>query len=71
MLAEQASQELMEKISEVIDGTPAFEMLVVFSWLLGDMIVQTGADKQEVLDTLGAMIDGAVNLLESGAKRLN
>lgn len=64
-------QKMMEKVSAVMDGASGLEMMVIFSWIMGDMIVQSGTDKRDILDTFERMLEQAINMLASNNDRLN
>lgn len=57
------SQELMEQVGALVSNKSSLDIMVVFSWILGDMIVQTGSDSSDVMADFIVMVKTAVEIL--------
>lgn len=61
--SEHSSRALMMKVAEIVDGSSGFDVMMIFSWILGDMIVQNGADLDRVLGEFRLMVSSATEVL--------
>lgn len=57
------SQELMEQVGVLVSNKSSLDIMAVFSWILGDMIVQTGSDSSDVMADFIVMVKTAVEIL--------
>lgn len=62
------SQTMVDEIGEIVSGQSACDIMAVFAWILGDVIVQTGADKEEVFHDFRLMVETATSMLDQARK---
>lgn len=60
------SHAMMERVLGVVDGYSMFDIMAVFSWILGDMILQAKADPIEILVDFHIMVRTAMKTMTEG-----
>lgn len=64
----EESHAVMEKVMEIVSGQPAFDIMAIFSWILGSVIVQTKADPEAVFSDFRVMVGSAIEMLNRAPK---
>lgn len=54
------SYEALIKISKAVDGLSYLEIIGVFSWILGDLIIRSGMHSDTFMKEVGEMIEHAI-----------
>lgn len=62
------NQTLVGKVGELMDGTPPFDIMSVFAWIMGDMIIQAKANPEAVTTAFTTMVKLAVDFQNATLK---
>lgn len=66
------SQAVMEKVGETVSGLSAVDIMAVFSWIIGDLILQTKSDPAAIFHDFEVMVCTAIETMkhaEEGAPK--